>query len=69
MWFDKMLQSGSEYLDLSTPVVLNREYFDLLGEGGERREGREGRNGGKEKRGGKEGMQETGGREGRTGEE
>ncbi|XP_043202608.1 proto-oncogene tyrosine-protein kinase receptor Ret-like [Amphibalanus amphitrite] len=33
MWFDKMLQSGSEYLDLSTPVVINREYFDLLGEG------------------------------------
>ncbi|XP_037070343.1 fibroblast growth factor receptor 1-like [Pollicipes pollicipes] len=36
MWFDKMLQSGSEYLDLSTPLVLNREYFDLLGEGDDR---------------------------------
>ncbi|XP_037083941.1 proto-oncogene tyrosine-protein kinase receptor Ret-like [Pollicipes pollicipes] len=37
MWFDKMLQSGSEYLDLSTPLVLNREYFDLLGDGDEPR--------------------------------
>lgn len=33
-WFDRMLQSGSEYLDLSTPMVLNREYFDLLSDGG-----------------------------------
>ncbi|KAF0300067.1 Fibroblast growth factor receptor 4 [Amphibalanus amphitrite] len=36
-WFDRMLQSGSEYLDLSTPLVLNREYFDLLSDGANQR--------------------------------
>ena len=38
-WFDRMLQSGSEYLDLSTPLVLNREYFDLLSDGGTDKQG------------------------------